>query len=104
MIFFWLACWMDDSTYLEERERFFDRDGDGFTPNDGDCDDANPMLHPDADEVCDDLDNNCDGLLDIDPITGSIWYTANANGCFDQRVIACFPPDEPYQVTAEDCP
>jgi hypothetical protein len=29
----------------------------------GDCEDKNNQVHPDAAEICDSLDNNCDGLL-----------------------------------------
>jgi hypothetical protein len=42
-----------------------DLDGDGYTPRDGDCDDANAELRPGLPEVCfDQLDNDCDGLSD----------------------------------------
>ena len=30
----------------------------------GDCDDSNPALSPGATEICDDKDNDCDGVLD----------------------------------------
>jgi hypothetical protein len=42
-----------------------DCDEDGFTAEDGDCDDLNESLTPGGKEICDDgLDNNCDGLFD----------------------------------------
>ncbi|MEL6342635.1 MAG: putative metal-binding motif-containing protein [Myxococcota bacterium] len=40
-----------------------DADGDGFTA-DEDCDDANAAVNPDAAEVCDGLDNDCDTEID----------------------------------------
>jgi hypothetical protein len=44
-----------------------DCDGDGWTPAEGDCDDADRTVRPGRDEVCDDgVDNNCDGLFDED--------------------------------------
>jgi hypothetical protein len=39
-----------------------DADGDGFTGNQGDCDDGDAGVHPDAVEICGDgIDENCDG-------------------------------------------
>ena len=29
-----------------------------------DCNDSNPNQYPNADEICDELDNNCDGFVD----------------------------------------
>jgi hypothetical protein len=42
-----------------------DRDGDGYSTREGDCDDGDAKIHPKADEVCDDGDDNdCDGHVD----------------------------------------
>ncbi len=40
-----------------------DADGDGYTEF-YDCDDADPAVHPAAQERCDDIDNDCDGAID----------------------------------------
>jgi alpha-tubulin suppressor-like RCC1 family protein len=40
-----------------------DQDGDGFTVGQGDCDDNDADIHPDANDVVGDaVDNNCDGI------------------------------------------
>lgn len=49
-----------------------DLDGDGFTPNMGDCNDCDPNMNPDAVEVLTPdggtpVDENCNGLTDEDP-------------------------------------
>ncbi|MBN2798728.1 MAG: VCBS repeat-containing protein [Deltaproteobacteria bacterium] len=43
-----------------------DADGDGFTPLSGDCDDTDPAVYQGAEEVCDGVDNDCDGALLLD--------------------------------------
>ena len=45
-----------------------DADEDGWTVEDGDCDDTDPSVHPGADEGCDGLDTDCDGALGPDEI------------------------------------
>ena len=48
----------------------YDNDGDGF-PSDEcgglDCNDDDPEINPDADEVCDGVDNDCDTRIDEQP-------------------------------------
>ena len=41
-----------------------DNDNDGVTIAQGDCDDSNGAVHPGATEVCDGVDNDCDGAVD----------------------------------------
>lgn len=41
-----------------------DLDGDGFAGRDGDCDNSNAQNFPGNIEVCDGIDNNCDGVVD----------------------------------------
>ena len=45
-----------------------DADGDGHTTCGGDCDDGNAAISPDATEVCDFVDNDCDGVQPADEV------------------------------------
>ncbi len=41
-----------------------DNDGDGYTVDDGDCNDCDADVHPGASEACNEVDDNCDGSVD----------------------------------------
>jgi hypothetical protein len=41
-----------------------DDDLDSYSEIWGDCDDTNDQIHPAANEICDGVDNNCDGVID----------------------------------------
>ena len=45
---------------------FTDTDGDGFSPEEGDCNDESADIHPAAQEVANRIDDNCDGRVDED--------------------------------------
>ena len=51
-----------------------DADGDGV-PASEDCDDNDASVSPSAQELCDGLDNNCDGLTDgADALDAETYY------------------------------
>ena len=77
--------------------RVVDVDEDGF-PEPVDCDDGNAAIHPGAIEVCDQIDNDCDGVVDTDVAedveTGTFYADADDDGFGDpgQAVSACSAP------------
>ncbi len=46
----------------------------GFVANTTDCDDTRPNVSPVAAEVCDGLDNDCDGSVDNDALDAATWF------------------------------
>ncbi len=57
-----------------------DGDGDGWSTVAGDCDDANAAVNPAAVEVCDGVDNDCDGTIDEGCPTDSVSDSAVDSG------------------------
>ena len=81
-----------------------DADEDGYTIEDGDCDDTDPSIHPGVDEVCNGLDDDCDGQADED-LEFQLWYAdADGDGLGDSDVTrtACAQP-EGYVAESGDC-
>jgi len=74
----------------------------------GDCDDSEPSVNPGADEYCDDLDNDCDGLVDqLDPdiVNLRAWYRdtdGDGHGVDSAIKYACTAPSG-YVRDDDDC-
>ncbi len=71
-----------------------DADGDGY-PASTDCDDSNAAVHPGATEICNGIDDNCDGVVDTDATDATTWYDdADADGYGDPGtgVASCTAP------------
>ena len=56
---------------MQQQPQFVDNDGDGISSEDGDCNDLK-TVSPYASEICDGIDNDCDGLIDDDDLNLSI--------------------------------
>jgi hypothetical protein len=78
----------------------FDADQDGFdaVDHDGnDCNDADPDVNPRADEVCDGIDNDCDGRVDgSDAEDAQTWWLdgdGDGYGDPEAETTSCERPD-----------
>jgi len=78
---------------------------DGSTTEPGDCDDRRATVHPDAEESCDDVDEDCDGETDEDAEDAGTWaHDADADGYGDAvEVLACERPGSAWVATTGDC-
>ncbi len=82
----------------------------GWVTDDTDCDDAHATVYPTASEVCDDLDNDCDGLIDaddpdVDSTSTRTFYVdldADGYGTGDATVEGCSLPIG-YAANFDDC-
>ena len=84
---------------------YADSDGDGF-PACEDCDDTEAGINADAAELCDAVDNDCDGDTDEDDASDvSTWYAdtdGDGYGDIDDAVVSCDAP-EGYVADDSDC-
>jgi len=81
-----------------------DADGDGYGST-VDCDDSLAAVHPDAEEVCDGLDNDCDGETDEEATDARTWYAdldQDGYGDPESPQQACQAPHN-YVADDQDC-
>ena len=79
---------------------------DGYVTQGGDCNDNDENVHPDAVEVCDNIDNNCNGMLN-DGLESFTYYLDSDNDGFGDAEVAIdtcadLAPDG-YTINNEDC-
>ncbi|MCZ7681141.1 MAG: putative metal-binding motif-containing protein [Sandaracinaceae bacterium] len=70
-----------------------DGDGDGDPPRvcgGGDCDDSRASVYGGAPELCDGIDNDCDGTLDEGVVTGTCALCRTASACGHEDMRDCY--------------
>ena len=80
----------------------------GYVTDDSDCDDGDAAIHPAATEVCDGVDNDCDGDVDADDggvVDASTWYLDYDGDGFGSTTLTTIACDQPssYVADASDC-
>ena len=79
-----------------------DLDGDG-SPYALDCDDANPIAFPGNPEVCDGVDNDCNGDIDSDAVNRLEWpVDLDGDGFAGSLVLDCFEQGFEELVDCDD--
>lgn len=110
-----------DENPLNPPTWYYDIDGDGFgssfiinqecTPPAGyiadntDCDDTNTSIYPGAPEYCNDVDNDCNGLIDDNALDAQTWYAdidRDDYGNPNDILVQCDQPFD-YILTVGDC-
>ena len=112
---------VDEDDAVDALTWYADVDGDGYgdpltaTPSctapldhvadDSDCDDTAVTVHPGADEVCDGVDQDCNGATDDGAVDAPTWYAdGDSDGYGDPltSVAACVAPVG-HVANAADC-
>jgi hypothetical protein len=82
---------------VDEGTDVYDDDGDGFSEEEGDCNDDDSSIHPDADEIDNGVDDDCDGIID----EGTDEYDDDGDG-FSEDEGDCDDEDDTIHPDAEE--
>ena len=78
----------------------------GYVPNGDDCDDTQADISPDGMETCNELDDNCDGVIDDSSASdATLWYVdgdEDGFGVVNQTMMACSQPNG-FSELSTDC-
>ncbi len=83
-----VGCRKDDPQ-TTKASLVLDNDGDGYAVT-VDCDDNNPLIFPNAEEICDGIDNDCDAAVD-EAVGFAYFADADGDGHGDPEapIVAC---------------
>jgi gliding motility-associated-like protein len=105
--------YVSDNTDCDDNAiTYLDVDGDGFgvttevacgVYNNQDCNDGTALIQPNATEICNEVDDDCDGLID-EGVQNAYYADADADGFGDVNALlmACTMPAG-YVTNTEDC-
>lgn len=94
---------LNDYTVCTTPDPSSDLDGDHVSVAGGDCNDVNPYVNPQAKEICDGIDNDCD--LQIDEGLESTFYAdqdGDSYGTLSTTIKACASRSG-YVANSADC-
>jgi len=110
-----------DEDPLDSPTWYYDIDGDGYGSNyivafecqapvgyvgdNTDCDDTNTAVYPTAIEVCDDLDNDCNGAIDDNAVDALYWYHDSDRDDYGDASDQIYLCDQTfgYILNSDDC-
>ncbi len=80
-----------------------DADHDGWSSASGDCDDSQASVSPSSPELCDGVDNDCDGEVD-EEVQSTFWADLDGDGAGDPNapILACTLPAQ-ASTNDNDC-
>ena len=75
----------------------------GYAEQAGDCDDTDGHVHPNLGEICDEIDQDCDGEIDEDPVGEGSDYHADVDGDgFGDAYTAVYACEQPSGYVEDD--
>ena len=95
----------EDVRNLAEQYFYTDNDNDGYY-NYNDCDDSNPMMNPGRTEICDDFDNDCNGIVNDGVPLITYYFDGDFDGFGEvlMTVDTCISiPPPGYVDNSTDC-
>jgi hypothetical protein len=74
--------------------------GSGYTNNNTDCDDTNTNTFPGATEICNSIDDNCDGQTDDGTLT--VYFIDNDGDTYGNPSVSILACTQPIGYTPDD--